>query len=216
MKRKFSSFSYDEALQHLGIDTLQPWVLDVAELPLSSFFERRLKRLDGFELNNSERGKELLIDAFCEEILERHPKLKIWKEAPLATIDTTGFVDYLIAPRRAYLAAPLLCVIEAKKDKFDTGTAQCLIGMVACSEQNAQAQPQHTGQHTAQAEVAATPPITTVHGIVSNGQIWQFLRLWRGERQQVWQTAPYTVREPSELLGALDHVFAACESLLVA
>jgi hypothetical protein len=203
-KRKFSSFSYDEALKTLGIEVLLPWELKVSPAPLTEFFKRRLQRLDGFELMNSERGKELLIDAFCEEALEAHSKLKIWKEAPLSTPNTTGFVDYLIAPRRAYLDTPLLCVIEAippegaswnqeaKKDKFDLGIAQCLIGMAACISQNANS--------------------ITVHGIVSSGQVWQFLRCQ--PNRAIWQTGLYTVREPDELLAALSVVFSACEAQL--
>ena len=188
-KRKFSSYSYDEALKLLGVQTLLPWELRTNPLQITEFFKRRLQRLDGFELMNSERGKELLIDAYCEEALETHNKLKIWKEAPLSTETTTGFVDYLIAPRRAYLDTPLLCVIEAKKDKFDLGIAQCLIGMAACVSQN--------------------PEPITVHGIVSSGQVWQFLRC--EPSKAVWQTGLYTVREPDELLAAISAVFSACE-----
>jgi hypothetical protein len=190
-KRKFSSFGYNEALQSLGVEVLQPWNIPANTAPLSVFFQRRLKRLEGFELMNSERGKELLIDAFCEEALETHPKLKIWKEAPLSTPTTTGFVDYLVAPRRAYLDTPLLCVIEAKKDQFDLGIAQCLIGMAACVQTN--------------------PEAVVVHGVVSSGQIWQFFKT---QEQQVWASGLYTVRETEDLLNALGVVFSACEAQL--
>ncbi len=43
-----------------------------------------------------------------------------------------------------------------------------------------------------------------VHGIVSNGQDWQFYRLTAGN--QVLETEPYTMRNLPELLGALDFV----------
>jgi hypothetical protein len=49
-----------------------------------------------------------------------------------------------------------LCVIEAKKVKFDLRIAQCLIAMAVCISQN--------------------PEPITVHGIVSSRQVWQFLR----------------------------------------
>ena len=35
----------------------------------------------------------------------------------------TGQVDYLVAPKRAYLSTPLLCVVEAKKDDLKQGLA---------------------------------------------------------------------------------------------
>src|SRR5450432_3165359 len=137
LRRKFSGFAYNEVLKQLGIEQLIVWELAVPTLPLSEFFQRRLQRLEGFDLTASERSKELIIDAFCEEALEGHAELKIWKEAAIRGKETVGFVDYLVAPRRAYLGTPLLCVVGAKKDDFEQGMAQYLIGMAACAERNA-------------------------------------------------------------------------------
>jgi hypothetical protein len=195
-KRKFASFGDNEALKELGVEQLLLWEIAAAPLAPTPFFIQRLKRLEGFELTTSERGKELLIDAFCEEILERHTGLKIWKEAAIQTETTTGFADYLVAPRRAYLETPLLCVIEAKKDKFDQGMAQCLVGMAACADQN-----QKSGR-----------PMATF-GIVSNGQGWQFYRL--DLDGSVWQSGLYSVRDPDEVLGVLNTIFGLCEAMLV-
>jgi hypothetical protein len=91
-----------------------------------------------FDLHNCEESKKLMIDAICEEALQEFKHLKIWKGAPLSDEETSGYVDYLIAERKAYLEAPFLCIVEAKKDDFEQGLAQCLVEMKACRYSNQQ------------------------------------------------------------------------------
>ena len=62
--------------------------------------------------------------------------LKIWKGAALESQDLIGQADYLLTQRRGYVEAPLLCVVEAKKDDFEQGAAQCLVEMKACQWNN--------------------------------------------------------------------------------
>lgn len=94
------------------------------------------------------------------EIVPLHSNLKVWKEAVLNTDTTTGAADYVIAPKRAYLATPLLCVAEAKKDDFEKGQIQCIAEMIACQWNNKKENLQ-----------------IDIFGIASNGQAWQFLIL---------------------------------------
>ncbi len=102
-------------------------------LQVSDFFSRRIERLEEcFDLVTSERAKELLIDTVLEETLIHHHGLKAWKAAPLSGKKAKGAVDYLLAPARGYLATPFLCIVEAKKDDFTQGQAQCLVEMKEC------------------------------------------------------------------------------------
>lgn len=193
---KFSSFNRDNALRFLGIEEIHPWELASAPLEITPFFRERLNRiLRNFDTDGSESGKELLIDAFCEEVLERHNSLKAWKEAPLKSDTLAGFVDYLIARKRAYMSSPLLCVVEAKRDDFEQGLAQCAVAMHACAWNNAQ-------------EGRVIP----VFGIVSNGDSWQFYR--RDPQGAFYQTLPYALVDAPAILGALDSIFAQCEENL--
>lgn len=48
----------------------------------------------------------------------------------------------------------------------------------------------------------------TVHGIVSNGNYWQFYKLT--PTSAVYETTIYSLRDLPELLGALDYVCAEC------
>lgn len=191
MKRSFSSYSLDEALKKLQIEQIEPFMANFTPLSLSPFFEERLRRLDGFDLKGSERAKELLIDAFCEEVVTRHEQLRIWKAAPLQSDELIGAVDYLVAPRKAYLDLPLLCVVEAKRDDFVQGMAQCILEMHACQWNN-----QQTGR------------VVDVYGIVSNGQGWQFYKL--NTTGRLFESTLYSINQPETILGILDYVFTQC------
>jgi len=191
-RKNFSRFTLKEAFKQLEINKLIRWNIDFQPVEPSQFFQIRLQRLENFDLTISEKAKELLVDAICEEVIQQHLLLKIWKEAPLQSDTLTGFVDYLVAEKRAYLDAPLLCVIEAKKDKFDKGLAQCLVEMQACQWNNEQ-----LGKKI------------DIYGIVTNGETWKFYKLnFDGE---VYETLPYALGETSHVLGILDYVFLSCE-----
>ncbi len=178
-------------MELVGRQNVLPWQLDTPDRPASDFLEEDLRRLQVFDLTGSEQGKTLLIDSLLSEIVPNHDALKVWKAAALQTDTLTGVADYVIAPRRAYLATPLLCVIEAKRDDFEKGRAQCIAEMYACQWNNRQG-----GTNT------------DVFGIVSNGQGWQFYKLTGAG--DVWETELYALRELPALLGALDHICSEC------
>lgn len=195
-RKNFASFDSNEAFKKLHIQELTRWKIDFQPMQPSAFFQERLRRLEEhFDLTISERAKELLIDAICEEVVEHHDRLKIWKAAILQSEDLTGTVDYLVAPKRAYLETPLLCVVEAKKDDFEKGLAQCLVEMKACQWNN-----ERSGRHI------------DVFGIVTNGEVWKFYRL-TGDGD-VFETLPYSLGDTNSTLGVLHYVFAKCEEQL--
>ncbi|ESA35826.1 hypothetical protein N836_09875 [Leptolyngbya sp. Heron Island J] len=196
-KKSFSSFTYKQAFKYLGITELKRWTIEAEPLPISDFFQQRLERLQRFDLESLEVSKTLLIDAICEEGLEDVPRLKIWKGAYLEGEDVCGNADYLIAERRAYLETPYGCVIEAKKDDFEQGAAQCLVEMKACQWINQQQGRQFD-----------------IYGIVTNGEGWKFYRLSiNGEVSESLLTG---VGDMPMLLGRLRVFFEFCEQNLVA
>lgn len=197
-KKNFSSFILQDAYQQLDIEQLTPWVVSEVTLQPSAFFRERLLRLQTrFDLRYCEKSKELLIDAFCEEAMEGIDTLKIWKGAKLEGEKTTGNVDYLIAPRKDYLDLPFLCIVEAKKDDFEQGLAQCLVEMKVCQERN----------------IAKNKRID-IYGIVTSGDGWRFYRL--SVQGMVQETALYSTKDLDLLLGVLNHIFQACHANLFA
>ncbi|NOT59866.1 MAG: hypothetical protein HOP19_06525 [Acidobacteria bacterium] len=192
-KKNFSSFTTDEAFQELQLQALKKWKVESPSFQVSPFFAEHLRRLDSFDLTSSESAKELLIDAFCQEVLEQHPQLKIWKSATLQSDTLTGQVDYLVAPKMGYVTQPLLCVIEAKKDDFEAGQAQCLVEMKAARWKNEQ----------------AGKPID-IYGVVTNGGSWVFYKY--AIDGQVYETLPYAIADQEKVLSLLSQVFAFCEA----
>ncbi len=192
-KKNFSSFTTDEAFQELQLRELQEWKIKAKPFQTSPFLDQHLRRLRSFDLTSSESAKELLIDAFCQEVLEQHPQLKIWKSALLQSDTLTGQVDYLVAPKMGYITQPLLCVIEAKKDDFEAGQAQCLVEMKAACWKNEQ----------------AGKPID-IYGIVTNGGAWVFYKY--AIDGQVYETLPYAIADQEKVLSLLSQVFAMCEA----
>ena len=149
-------------------------------------------------LTTSEAGKLLLIDALLAEIVPLHPNLRVWKGEPLESDTLIGAADYLIAPFRDYLTTPVLCAVEAKRDDFEAGEVQCLGEMYACRRNN-----------------EAAGLIADVHGIVSNGQGWVFYR-WASDNSLFGRTGLLSTTAMPALLGALDHLCAACAAQLPA
>jgi hypothetical protein len=190
-KQNYSAMTLESAMQLIGRETLIAWQINAPPRPPSQTLQDILHRFESFDLQGSEPAKTLLIDALFVEIVPLHPNLKVWKEAALNTDTLTGVADYVIAPKRAYMATPLLCVAEAKKDDFAKGQVQCLAEMAACRWNN-----QQRGQDV------------DIYGIVSNGQGWQFYKLCRvGD---AFETGLYTTEYLPELLGALDFVCGEC------
>ncbi|MCA1994803.1 MAG: hypothetical protein LDL41_22560, partial [Coleofasciculus sp. S288] len=175
-----------------------PWKFSVEPIAPSEFFQENLRQIsEVFDLQSGEESKKLLIDAICQESLRQFKHLKIWKAAPFSGEQTTGYVDYLLAKRRAYLEVPLLCIIEAKKDDFEQGLAQCLPAMKACQYNN-----QLLGQKL------------DIYGIVTNGEGWQFYKLTLDGL--VYGSELYAIGNLPQVLGILNFVFEQCEQNLLA
>jgi hypothetical protein len=191
MKRPFTSLTLKQAMQLIPAQDLDRWALDAPPRPPSDTLRDVLRRLESFELTGSEAAKVMLIDTVLAEVVPDHPVLKVWKAAPLETDAVVGIADYVIARRRAYLEAPLLCAVEAKRDDFDAGRVQCIAEMAICRELN-----------------RAEGHDVALHGIVSNGQGWVFYRLTVNDA--VSETDLFSLGDLPRLLGALDHVCAEC------
>ena len=190
-KRNFSALTIEEALGYVPTDDFTPWELNVLEREPGALITGIFTALKSYDLVQSEASKLLLIDAVFMEIAPRHPVLKIWKTRQLESDVLTGFADFLIAPKRAYVKTPLLCVVEAKKDDFEQGQIQCVGEMVACRWNNDRSGVKQT-----------------VYGIVSNGTAWQFFALT--QQNEVLQSGEYANTNLPKLLGIVDYVFGEC------
>jgi hypothetical protein len=190
-KRNFPSFTLSEAYKEVGIEELSEWQVNFKPIKPSDYFYENMRRLKVFDLTSNETAKTLIIDAFLEESLQPHRNLKAWKEPVLESETLNGIADYLIAKRRDYLDLPFLCAVEAKKDDFEQGLAQCLVEMKACKEAN-----------------LTNGKDIDIFGIVTNGETWHF---YKTEKNSVYSSEPFISSDAAKLIGMLDYVFAECE-----
>lgn len=138
--------------------------------------------------------------AICENLI--YPLLKdawknyvdifsIWSHQALEYDDElTGIPDYLISKRselgKIIFDHPLLAVVEAKKDNFSQGWAECNLEMIAMQKINKNEE-------------------LAIYGLVSNGEIWEIAKL----EKQV-----FTFYRQRFVIENLDLLFNALVSIL--
>jgi hypothetical protein len=197
-KKPFSKFNLDAAYRALNLRHLLEWPIAFTAIPASKNFDHYLHRLQqSFDLQRSEEGKKLIIDLILLEATENFPRLKVWKGGRLESEIAQGAADYLITENIAYIAAPMLCVVEAKKDDFEQGLAQCLVEMQACQWTNRD-----------------LSPTIEVFGIVTNAEGWKFYKL--STAQTIHGTELYALQDLPDILGILKVIFQACDRHLQA
>ena len=194
--KPFTKYSLAEAYDYLHLTCLTPWEIPFRPIEPTTIFRDTLSRLASFDVAFSERGKEVLIDAILQEALSRRNKLKVRKEVSLKTDELSGRSEYVFAERIDLLRHPFVCLAEAKKDDFEKGLAQCLLGMKACQLLNAKAK-----------------MTIDMHGIVSNAAAWRFYKLTLCD--EVYESPLYSFQtQMPTLFGILDTVFATCEQFI--
>jgi hypothetical protein len=201
----FQNFtSISTVARKYNLTLIREKLFDLAQIPPIEPDEFLQKILE-FELRHQPRPAaehalcESLIYPLLRDTWMRHPALRIWSHTPLAVDDElSGVPDYLVAPQSAQgleeLGPPLLAVVEAKREDFATGWGQCLAEMVAVQKLNAAGFP------------------STIYGIVTTGQIWEFGRL-EGSH---FNAHPFqlSLAQTDLLLGVLDYFFTQCEAQL--
>lgn len=107
-----------------------------------------------------------------------------------------GYCDFILtrSPLQSVLTAPAVAIVEAKNDNLRTGLGQCIAAMVAAREFNAQ----------------SSPEIEVVHGVVTTGSAWKFLRLSGAE--VTLDTEEYFITELGRILGILTLILTNGES----
>jgi hypothetical protein len=195
-KKAFSRFKVDEAFKQLKLTQLTPWKIDITPIAPTAEFQNHLDRLQFFDLERSEEGKKLLIDAILIEAIQPFKQLKFWKGANLESEVAHGAADYLMTEQRRYFEAPFVCVVEAKKDDFEQGLAQCLMEMEACQWSNRKVNRD-----------------LDIFGIVTNGEGWKFYKLTLAGT--VYETLLYSISNLDSILGLLRFVFQQCQQNLI-
>ena len=160
-------------------------------------FEFNQQHLDVF---SSEAARcEIIIFPILREMYKSYyQQISLWVQKSIAYDDKlNGTPDYVISKKselgKTMLEFPLVMLVEAKKNDFEQGWAQCLSELIAA---------RYLNNH----------PEMPVYGVVTDGKLWEFGRLT--EQSFTKNIDSFIVTELNKLFGALKFVFDEATKLV--
>lgn len=193
----FSDFSeISEVLERFRIRYSEDDFVKAKYLNPSEQFRQELEfSRQHFNIFGSEASRcEVVIFPILREVYKGYAdNYALWIKEPITYDETlNGTPDYLVATKSELgipvLGTPLIMLVEAKKNDFEQGWGQCLAELVAAQKIN-------------------DNTTLTVHGIVTDGILWQFGRLV--EDAFTRNRTNYSLDNLPVLFGAVDSVFKA-------
>ena len=168
------------------------------ENPPEQFLQEFRFTLQHINVFSSEASRcEAIIFPVLREVYKTYAnRYALWIREPITYDETlNGTPDYLIATKSelgmTVVGSPLIMLVEAKKNDFEQGWAQCLAELVAAQKINA-------------------APDIPVYGIVSDGTFWQFGRVVGDALTQNQRN--FSVDNLPMLFGAIHAVFKAASA----
>ncbi len=165
--------------------------------PSEQFLQEHEFNRQFLEVYASEGSRcEIVIFPILREIYKEYAeKYGLWVKKSITYDETlNGTPDYIVATRSdlgiTVIGVPLVITVEAKKNDFEQGWGQCLAEMVAAQKMN---------------DDTDYP----VHGIVTDGKMWEFGQLVGDTFIQ--NRTNYTVDNLPSLFGAVNTVFKTIE-----
>jgi len=191
----YSDFTLTKAKQEFGLTTLEKRDIfaDVLELASSSLLAEILNYNLPIALgSNSEKARSEMIIAPILVDLRRqlNEQINLFSGVDF-TVDETkglnGVCDFIItkSPEILIVTAPVITIIEAKKENINAGLGQCAAAMVASQIFNQRSESE----------------IKTIYGAVTTGSIWQFLKL-EGQTLSI-DLSEYYLKDVDKILGIL-------------
>jgi hypothetical protein len=191
----------DEVLGEFGIAYTEQNFIQILNVEVPEYFEAEIELTltEGVYKNSEYAICETLIYPTLREIWKLYKAdLLLWSHQPLNyDQNLCGIPDYMVARRsqmgKIFLEKPFLIIVEAKKDNFEEGWAQCISEMIAAQKIN---------QTT-----------TAIFGIVSTGMIWEFGIL--NANNFTKEIVIYTIQNLKLLFAAIRYMFEQSKLQLV-
>ncbi len=165
-----------------------------AQIEVSDFLQEQIQRNLPLPMPNEKAKSELLIMPILVEMWVKNQRFRPFSGFTF-NIDSSkglkGVCDFLVSsnPESNTLYEPVISVFEAKNDNIEDWYGQCGAEMYAARLFN-----QQKGNE-----------IHTIHGAVTNGFTWQFLKL---EGQILYiDSQRYGLANLPQLLGAIQKVY---------
>jgi hypothetical protein len=193
----YSRFTLSQLKQDFGItlDESQNLFEQVSPRPVSELLTLTLQ--DSLTLatrvNTEKVRSELLIAPILMEIRRQLNHQISFFSGSEFNVDADrgldGYCDYLLSrsPEQLEITAPVIVLIEAKKENLMGGVAQCIAEMIAAQTLNDR----------------SNNRIPMIYGAVTSGTNWQFLTL-QGTRVNL-DTTEYFISDVEKIIGILYH-----------
>ncbi|HEX5271192.1 MAG TPA: hypothetical protein VFW33_11915 [Gemmataceae bacterium] len=193
----FRDFNLPKVQQDFGLttDTTQQLFADVRPVPLSEALRHYLGDFQALGMSMpTEKGRsELLVAPLLAEVWRRSGhRISLHSGVELNVDETAGLngtCDFLLglSPQLFYVQAPVVAIVEAKRDSIPEGLGQCAAEMVGVQRFNQN----------------ANMPHDPIYGCVTTGAQWRFLRL-AGKRLDI-DLDEYQLAQADRILGVLLH-----------
>ena len=149
-----------------------------------------------FAMGTEKAKSELIVSAVLVELWEHFDRGISFFSGIDFNVDPEngliGVCDFLVSlsPAQFHLEAPVIILVEAKKDNLTIGIGQCVAEMVAAQRFNAERE----------------KDIPHVYGTITSGIDWIFLKL-EGKKLQL-DMAAYQIAQCDKILGILASMVA--------
>lgn len=164
----YTDFDLERVRQQFGV-TIQTQALfaGIPSRAIPVWLQEALNKGSSFALLSEKSRSEFIIVPFLLTVRDLvHENITIYSGQRLdgdASVGLIGECDFILAPKPPLpiLQAPVISIVEAKKNDIEGGLGQCAAQLLGAQRFNLR---NNTG-------------IDTVYGCVATGEAWQFLRL---------------------------------------
>ncbi|MGB2926678.1 MAG: hypothetical protein WBB82_15365 [Limnothrix sp.] len=195
----FSTFkNIAEVQRKFDIKYIEDTFITSTDLAPSQIFVGDFKfSKQNIDIFSSEASRsEVVISPLLREVYKQHyQNYAFWIQKSIRyNEELSGTPDYLFSKRselgKTVLEAPLVVIVEAKKNDFELGWGQCLAELIAAQKINDDRR-------------------RTIYGIVTDGNLWQFGKL----HENIFTQNPenFTIDRLERLYGALEAMMQLVE-----
>ncbi|BAY09607.1 hypothetical protein [Calothrix sp. NIES-2098] len=191
----YSDFNLEKVKQTFQLNTIEATDIfaNVSDLESSELLKETLQYNVPIAIaSNSEKARSEMIIAPILIDLRRqlNDQINLFSGVEFnvdATQGLNGICDFLVtrSPERLIVTAPVVVIVEAKKENIPAGLGQCAAEMLAARIFN-----ERSGNEN-----------LAIYGTVTTGSIWQFLKL-EGQVIQI-DLSEYYLKDVNKILGIL-------------
>jgi hypothetical protein len=197
----YSSFTLRKVKQefNLTIQEKKSFLPEIMPIVPSDYLTETLRRNLALALavGTEKARSELLISPVLVEVRELSERTVSIFSGTDFTVDESlglnGICDFLISrsEEQLLIEAPVIAIVEAKKDDLNSGMGQCIAEMIAAQKFN---------------EMNGIP-IKDIYGTVTTGSTWRFLKL--NAKTVSIDLTDYPISPIDQVLGILTYLIQA-------